>query len=167
MKKGNSFTRKLKYHYLKFKRLSGSPHSLAGGTAIGVLVGLTPTVPFHTPLIIIFSLLSKTSIVAGLIASWLVFNPLTILPIYYVSVLVGNFLTPYEINFTRLQVVIDKISIDHSLLESFRMLISLGYETMVVLFVGGFVFSLPFSLVSYYCALTFFTQRQSKKARLY
>ena len=37
-----------KYYYLKFIRLKGDPRSLALGTAIGVFVGLTPTIPLHT-----------------------------------------------------------------------------------------------------------------------
>ncbi|MDP3478975.1 MAG: DUF2062 domain-containing protein, partial [Desulfoprunum sp.] len=42
-----------KYYYLRFLRLKGDPYSLAFGTAIGVFVGLTPTMPLHTAIILI------------------------------------------------------------------------------------------------------------------
>lgn len=162
-KKGNRVFRTLKYYYLKFKRLNGNPRALAGGTAIGVFVGLTPTVPLHTPLIILLTLATKTSVVAAILVSWVVFNPLTLFPIYYVSVLIGNYLTPYEINFARLRGILDTVNSDENFFSILHRLLNLGYETIVVLFVGGFVFSLPFALISYYCALTFFTYRESKK----
>ena len=42
---------------------------------------------------------------------------------------------------------------------------SLGLETIVVLLVGGFIFSLPFSFLSYYLAVPFFRKRQEKKLK--
>jgi uncharacterized protein len=157
--------RYIKYHFLKFKRLQGSPHALAGGTAIGVLVGLTPTIPFHTVLIVFFSLVSRTSTLAGIIVSWIVCNPLTYLPIYYLSALIGNYLTPYELNLNNVQNTLEKAMAGDGIQHSLTVLLQSGYEALVVMGVGGLCLALPFAVVSYYLALSFFMQIQKKRMK--
>jgi len=153
----------LKYYFIKFKRLQGSPQALAGGTAIGVLVGLTPTIPLHTVLIVFLSLLTRTSTLAGIIISWIVCNPLTYLPIYYLSALVGNYLTPYELNLQMVRSSLEQAMAGGGIENTLHVLVQSGYETLVVLGVGGFCFALPFAIISYYLALKFFVQIQKKR----
>ncbi len=83
-----------KYYYLKFLRLKGDPHSLALGTAIGVFIGITPSMPLHTILIVMATVATRSSTIAGILASFLVCNPVTYVPQYYLSTIVGNALTP-------------------------------------------------------------------------
>lgn len=161
--KENRLIRILRYYYLKFKRLNDNPRALAGGTAIGVLVGLTPTVPLHTPLIILLTFITNTSVVAAILVSWVVFNPVTIVPIYYVSIVIGSSVTPFEVSYEKIQDLIHAIDVSSNLFFSLEQILALGYEAIVVLFVGGFIFSLPFAVVSYYCALRFFHLRRQKK----
>ena len=161
----NSIKRFIRYNIIRIKRLSGNPRALAGGIAIGVLIGLTPTIPLHTPLILALALFTRTSVVAGIIVSWLVCNPLTFIPIYYISVLLGNHLTPYEINFQRIQLLLNHLTDGSSFQASLGLLTALGFESLIVLLVGGFVFALPFSFLSYYLAVPFFIKRQEKKKR--
>ncbi len=155
----------IKYYFLKFKRLQGSPHALAGGTAIGVFVGLTPTMPLHTILIIFLSLLTRTSTLAGIIISWIVCNPLTYLAIYYFSAVVGNHLTPYELNLMNVQIALEQAMAGDGIQNSLTILAQSGYEALVVMGVGGFCLALPFALVSYYLALIFFVQIQKKRIK--
>ncbi|MCX5874811.1 MAG: DUF2062 domain-containing protein, partial [Deltaproteobacteria bacterium] len=70
-------TRAAKYYYLKFLRLQGDPHSLALGVAIGLFVGITPTIPLHSALIIILAWPLRGNILAALIAATAISNPLT------------------------------------------------------------------------------------------
>ena len=58
-----------KYYYLKFIRLKGDPKSLAAGTAIGVFVGLTPTIPLHTVALIALTVITRTSFIAAMTTS--------------------------------------------------------------------------------------------------
>lgn len=159
------FWRFLKYYFYRFRRLQGSPHALAGGTAIGVFVGLTPTIPFHTVLIVCLTLVSRTSTLAGIIISWIVCNPLTYLPIYYLSAKTGNYLTPYQLNLQNVQVVLEQAMSGEGLQSFISVLIGSGYEALVVLGVGGICFALPFTLISYYLALIFFVQIQKKRIK--
>ena len=42
-----SIKRTLRYHWLKFLRLQDDPRKLAWGMALGIFIGITPTIPFH------------------------------------------------------------------------------------------------------------------------
>lgn len=165
MKPLNGIKRFIKYNLIRIKRLSGHPRALAGGIAIGVFIGLTPTMPLHTALIISLALLTRTSVLAGIIVSWLVCNPLTFFPIYYVAVLLGNYLTPYEITIERIRLLLDQLTGAGGFQTSINVLAALGTEAIIVLLVGGFVFALPFSFLSYYLAVPFFRKRQHKKEK--
>ncbi len=145
-----------KYYYLRFRRLRGDPKILAGGTAIGVLVGLTPTIPLHTLLVIAFTIITRTSTIAGIITSLLVCNPLTYFPIYYFSVCLGNLITPYEINREWLETFFNQLIHSGSILNSITLIGNLGYETVIVLAAGGILLALPPALISFYLSLYFF-----------
>ena len=153
---GLNLARINKYYYLRFKRLRGDPTILAGGTAIGVLVGLTPTIPLHTLLVIAFTIITRTSTIAGIISSLLVCNPLTYFPIYYFSVNLGNLITPYEINREWLETFFDQLINSGSILDSITLIGNLGYETIIVLVTGGMLLALPTAFVSFYLSLYFF-----------
>lgn len=153
-----------KFHFLRFKRLKGNPHSLALGTAIGVFIGLTPTMPLHTIIIIALSLVTRTSILAAVISSWLVCNPLTYFPIYYFSVAIGNAITPFQLNWPKIKSVLDVLLSDTATFsQSTNAIFNLGAEALVVLLVGGCILALPFTAISYYGALFFFTNIRKKR----
>lgn len=152
-----------KYYYLRFVRLKGDPRSLALGTAIGVFVGLTPTMPLHTIIIFLLAFLTRTSVIAAILVSMIVCNPLTYIPIYYLSTIIGNALTPYELNWEKVQAVVDGLSTSQGFFHSFNLLAGLGQETVVVLLVGGAIFAFPFAVVSYYFALRIFVKIRAKR----
>ncbi|MGW8195861.1 MAG: DUF2062 domain-containing protein [Desulforhopalus sp.] len=158
-----NFWRVNKYYFTRLKRLRGSPKALAGGIAIGVFVGLTPTIPFHTVLIIAFALMTRMSVIAGIIVSWLVCNPLTYLPIYYLSAKIGNYVTPYDFNLEKVKTLLDHVHGADSLSESLKYVFASGYEALVVMIVGGVCLGLPCAVASYYLALRFFVRLQKKR----
>lgn len=155
--------RYIKYYFIKFKRLQGSPQALAGGTAIGVFVGLTPTMPLHTALIIFFSIITRTSALAGIIVSWIVCNPLTYLPIYYLAAMVGNHLTPYELNLKYFQSALQLAVAGGGIESALPILFRSGYEALIVMGVGGVCVGLPVGVISYYPALIFFLHIKKKR----
>lgn len=155
--------RYIKYYSLRFKRLQGSPRTLAGGTAIGVLIGLTPTMPFHTILIVFLTLVTRTSTLAAIIVSWIVCNPLTYLPIYYLSALIGNHLTPYELNLNSVRSTLEMSMQGAAIQKTMAILLGSGYEALIVMVVGGFILASPFALISYYLSFKFFVQIQKKR----
>ena len=64
-------------------------HSLAGGVALGLFVGLTPTIPFHMVLAALGAVYFRVYLPAALAACW-VSNPLTIMPLYTTAWKVGQ-----------------------------------------------------------------------------
>lgn len=154
-----------RYYYLRFTRLKGDPHSLAMGTAIGVIVGISPTMPLHTVLLLIITFVTRTSTLAAIISSWVVCNPLTYIPIYYFSMVVGNLITPYELSWLRVRNLIDTLMSHPSFSQSLKEVASLGYEAMIVMVLGGFVLALPFTVVSYYLSLHLFINIREKRKR--
>lgn len=139
-----------KYYYLKLLRLKGSPHALSLGASIGVFIGITPTIPLHTLVILLLALLTRSSFIAGLITSWIVCNPLTYVPIYYFSLKIGNAVTPFTLNWEKIRLVLDSLLSDASLPDKFQVLINLGYEAIIVMLIGGTLLALPFGIASYY-----------------
>jgi uncharacterized protein (DUF2062 family) len=76
--------RRIRIFYEKFFSLKGEPTAIAAGLAIGIFVGVTPTIPFHTAIIVTLGVLFRQNITAAYLGSWLISNPLTI-PFFYLS----------------------------------------------------------------------------------
>ena len=152
-----------RYYFLKFLRLKGDPQSLALGTAIGTFLGITPTIPFHTISVLIVTFLTRTSTIAAFLATLLTCNPVTYVPQYYFSTVIGNYLTPYELNWDRIKNVLDILMARPGFTESLEALSSLGYEAVIVLLVGGCILALPFAVLSYFVSLRFFITIRKKR----
>ena len=74
----------------QLRELRGKPHEIALGMAIGVFIGITPTIPLHPILAVTLALLVKGSKLAAALGVW-VSNPLSIPLFYYGSYRVGQF----------------------------------------------------------------------------
>ncbi len=152
-----------KYYFIKFMRQKGNPHSLAVATAIGFFVGCTPTMPLHTIMIVVLCLLTRTSFVTAFLVSNLACNPLTYIPIYYLSTVIGNMITPYELTWPRIQEVLHVLLSHPGFGKSLQVIVELGYEAAIVLLVGGVVLALPCSVVSYFLSFRFFLKIRQKR----
>ena len=62
--------------------LKGDAEAMARGVAVGLFIGLTPTVGFQTPLMILGCVLMRGNFVAAFMVSW-VSNPFTMGPLYW------------------------------------------------------------------------------------
>ncbi len=69
--------------------LNDSPHAIAKGTAIGMFLGLTPTVGIQMLLVMLVSLFMRFNRKAALITVY-ISNPFTTIPIYWVNYKVGT-----------------------------------------------------------------------------
>ena len=76
--------RTIYYWIIRIKRLNGDPHYVATGMAIGVFVGITPTIPLHTVLALALAFLFRVSKVAAALGVWCS-NHVTIPFFYYWS----------------------------------------------------------------------------------
>lgn len=74
----------------QLKQLRGRPRELSLGVAIGVFVGITPTIPLHMVLAVTLAAALRGSKLAAALGVW-VANPLTIPLFYYGSYRLGSF----------------------------------------------------------------------------
>ncbi len=156
--------RTFRYYYLRIIRLQGDPRVLARGVAIGIFVGITPTIPLHTILAIVLALLLRGSKIAALLFTVIVSNPLTIFFQYYFSWRLGTWLTFTDLSWDKIEAVLDLIAAHTGFRETVITLGGLGQDVLMVLLVGGLALALPFALVGYLLAYYFFSGLQKKKS---
>jgi uncharacterized protein (DUF2062 family) len=153
-----------RYYYLRFIRLKGHPSVLARGVAVGTFIGLTPTIPFHTILALLFAFILRGSKVAALLSTIVVSNPITLLPQYYLSWQIGNWLTPGKHSWEDVSVLIAAIINGGKFGETLAALGEIGIESLLILFGGGMILALPFTFI-FYC-LSYLVFRAIQKKRL-
>jgi uncharacterized protein (DUF2062 family) len=128
--------------------LKGDRAAIARGMALGVFIGATPTIPFHTALVLGLGVLFRQHIGAAYVGTWVVSNPLTIPVLYVTQYELGSLLTGMGqggLQFT-----------DYSLVT----ICSMGGKILIPLLVGGLVMA-PFLAL----AAFFVTKRLLEKAR--
>ena len=152
-----------KYYYLRFIRLRGKPSVLARGVAVGIFIGITPTIPFHTILALIFAYVLRGSKIAALLATFLVSNPLTFFLQYYLSFRIGNWLTPGNISWEKMTELMDALSSGAHFRESLAALGHMGLEALLLLLTGGVILAIPFTIAAYVLSFLFFRSMQQKR----
>jgi len=158
-----NLSRLQKFYYLKFLRIKGDPKSIAWGSFIGAFIGTMPVMPFHTVGIIAICMLTRNSTMAGLLASLAISNPFTYIPIYYACLKVGNFLTPYEMSWTKIHAILDILISGNEFKESVTLISHLGSEIIIVMLTGGFILALPTAVFCYFFTLNLFIKIREKR----
>lgn len=156
----------LRYYWLRLVRLKGDPIALARGVAIGTFVGLTPTVPLHTILITALCVLFRGNIPAGIIASLLVSNPLTMFIHYYAAWKIGVWLTGSHIPWDQIRTII-QLAHSAGFFVALKRISELGMDILVTMLVGGVVFAMPFGAAAYFLSIYLYTVRQRKRVKGY
>ena len=132
--------RRLRYCYYRLRRLQGDPRKIAGGMALGVFIGVTPTIPLHMLSALALAYLLGISRVAAVMGCW-ISNPLTVPFFYYLSFKIGKWL------------LFPQHSL--SLPEGFDLLelLRLGWEVNLALQLGGLILAVPFGIAAYFFTL--------------
>ena len=146
--------RTVRYYWLKFRRLQGDPRKVARGMALGVFIGFTPTMPFHTIMALGLAAFFRVSPVAAYLGIW-VCNPLTMVPIYVLAYEVGRVLL-----FRGDHLVFPNTLNLHSILQ-------LLYKGGLALQVGGIIIAVPPAVAAYFVTLWTiqrYRRRQAAKA---
>ncbi|OIP94052.1 MAG: hypothetical protein AUK26_00700 [Syntrophaceae bacterium CG2_30_58_14] len=139
--------------YERFISLKGEPAQIAAGLAIGVFVGVTPTIPFHTAIIVLIGLLLRQNIAAAYLGSWIISNPLTI-PLFYV--------TQYEIGRLLLGMERSRFAIADYTLSSIA---ALGWEILLPLLTGGILMAPFFAVPAYFVARRLISSIRARSKR--
>lgn len=129
--------RVLREFYVRFISLKGDPRRIAMGMAIGVFIGVTPTIPFHTILILFLTLFLRQNLTAAMLGAWIM-NPVTIPFFYFAEYELGKLVLGLQ----HLDIVIDTFSVDE-ILEA-------GWHIFYPLQIGGVLLAPVFALPAYF-----------------
>ncbi len=129
--------RRFRLLYLKLMRLKGQPDEVAGGMAIGIFVGMTPTVPLHTVLAVAIAFLLKKSKLAAAVGAWIA-NPLLLPLIYLLDYKVGRIVIGKNLP----SLAVSNFGLSH--------LMKLGWEISYPMLIGGLVTGALFGIPSYF-----------------
>ena len=155
--------RAARYYYLRFIRLRGHPSVLARGVAVGTFIGITPTIPFHTILALIFAIILRGSKVTALLAAVIVSNPLTFFFQYYFSWKIGNWFTPAEHSWDEVSSLLDAVVNGENYRGAFTVLAEIGLDSLVILIGGGIILAIPFTIAFYLLTYMFFRSINKKR----
>jgi uncharacterized protein (DUF2062 family) len=155
--------RAARYYYLRFIRLKGHPSVLARGVAVGTFIGITPTIPFHTILALILAFVLRGSKIAALLSTFIVSNPITFLPQYYLSWQIGNWLLPGKHSWEDVSELIKLIGSGAKFSETLTALSHVGLNSLSVLIGGGIVLAIPFTIGFYYLSYKFFCSIRKRR----
>ena len=147
-----SFKRTLRYHWLKFLRLQDDPRKLAWGMALGVFIGITPTVPFHFVSAIFLAPLLRISPVTAVLGIQIC-NPLTLAPFYLAAYKVGHFFLHRGAPLRLPEIY------------TWDKLMELLWRGGLALQVGGVILAIPPAVVSYFLTLWIIKRYRRLKAR--
>lgn len=126
--------------YERFIMIRGEPREVALGFALGIFVGMTPTVGVQTPIAIFIAALFKWSKLSAAIGVW-ISNPLTVPLIYGVTYITGAkllsldpvFDMPLSPTWSTLKVMLQKAP-----------------QAIGAMMVGGALLGIPLAIASYY-----------------
>lgn len=144
--------RSFRYHWLKFLRLQEDPRKLAWGMALGVFIGVTPTVPFHTVTVLFLAAVLRVSPVTAYLGIW-VMNPVTMAPLYLAAYKVGQFLLYKGEPLTFADTY------------TLQTLLQLLWRGGLALQTGGIIIAIPPAVISYFLTLWVVQRYRQHKAR--
>ncbi|HSR13041.1 MAG TPA: DUF2062 domain-containing protein [Thermodesulfobacteriota bacterium] len=144
--------RQARLYYLRLLRLQDQPSKVAWGMAIGVAIGLTPTIPFHTVLAVAIAFLLRKSKLAAAIGVW-VANPLVFPFIYAADYRIGLFITGAE-----------SPSLDFSEISP-ASLLDMGWDLAYPLLAGGALTAALSLLPAYYVTKKAVLAYRARKGR--
>ena len=138
--------------YNRFLSLSGAPEEIARAMTLGVFIGVTPTIPFHTALVMVSCLALRQNITAAVLGATLVSNPLTI-PFLY--------LAAYELGVVVLGMPANPFAVAS---YDVRAILEIGLHILYPLQVGGLLLAAVFAVPSYFLARQAVVKIRSRNA---
>jgi len=151
----------------KILHADDTPHAIALGVGIAVLVGFFPLIGIQTIIAIALAALFRANKAVCIPVVWIT-NPATIVPIFYGCLAVGRFIMPAsagsgEADAGRLVELTQGASIfEHAFwVDLFRLLAGLGEE----LWIGCLVVGVVFGSVSYFLARWGVTSYRERRRR--
>ncbi|MCF8261985.1 MAG: DUF2062 domain-containing protein [Melioribacteraceae bacterium] len=124
----------------KIISLDISTKIIAQSLTLGIFIGTLIPIGLQTIVIIPLNLLFRCKLILSYPAT-MISNPLTALPLYYITFVIGEKATGIEITWESFRKIIDSPSIES--------IINLGSHGLLVYFVGGLTQAIIYSILTY------------------
>ncbi len=149
--------------------LQDNEHSIALGTAIGVFIGMTPTVGIQMVIVVVLALLTRRLIqfnrAAALLAVY-ISNPVTTLPIYWFDYEVGTMFLPRTVTREHFEQVFRSDSLGQCWILMGDLLLEVGTPLFLgSLLTGAVAAAIAYPTVLYCVRLVRSTADRAKSAR--
>jgi uncharacterized protein (DUF2062 family) len=139
MWRGIGFIRQCKLMLTRFVRLRGLPEEIARGMALGIFIGMTPTMGLQMPIALVFAYLLKENRLAAVLGVWIT-NPATAPFIYGLEYELGRRLLGMEYVSFPGELTIDSVS-------------KVGWEVLAPLWLGGILGGILLAPIAYWLTL--------------
>jgi len=136
----NKVLTSLKKGYRRFLKIRGHPNEIALGLALGLFVGMTPSMGFHTAIAVFLAAIFKWNKISAAVGVWIT-NPLTAPVIYGVNYFIGAKLIGLQ--------KVYLLSEAHGFAKIYKMMLK-APEIFWALTIGGIVLGLPLAVAGYY-----------------
>ena len=125
----------MRYVYLRFIRMRGTPAEIARGAAVGVFAGMFPFFGFQTIISVGIAAIVRGNKISAAAATW-ISNPLTYVPIYAFNFHVGRWLLQADDTFVFTR-------------QSISEILNAGSHFLMVLLLGCTVVGTIFAAITY------------------
>jgi uncharacterized protein (DUF2062 family) len=126
--------------YARFLKIRGRPRQIALGLALGLFVGMTPTLGIQTPIALFAASVLKWNKISAALGVWIT-NPLTAPFVYGLTYLVGK---------EALGIATSPQLSDEFSIGAFRAIVERTPEIFAALTAGGVILGLPVAVLGYY-----------------
>ena len=121
----------------RFVRIRGNPREIALGFALGIFIGMTPSMGFQMPMVVFIAALLKWNKISSILGVWIT-NPVTAPFIYSLTYVTGAKVLGYE-----------KIRHIDLSVSSIGTLLEKAPKIFIAMSAGGFVLGLPLAVLAY------------------
>lgn len=139
MWRGIGFIRQCKLMLMRFVRLRGLPEDIAKGMALGIFIGMTPTMGLQMPIALVFAWMLKENSLAAVLGVWIT-NPVTAPFIYGLEYEIGRRLLGMEFVAVPSELTFDTVS-------------KVGWDFLVPLWLGGILAGILLAPAAYWVTL--------------
>lgn len=147
----------LKKLLVEITSLKGGPHYFARSVSIGFFIGITVPEGLQTLGSIPAALLFRANFIIIAVFT-LVTNPLTLLPLYYISYKIGEYITGIRVDWRSITAIIENPSLD-AISEQ-------GYRFFIVFIPGSIIHAFIWGALFYYPAYFVYTLYRANKIKV-
>ncbi len=126
--------------YERFLKIRGNPREIAYGIALGLFVGMSPTIGFQTAIALFFAAVFKINKISAVIGVWIT-NPVTAPLIYSITYYIGGKIIGNSNSINNPEHIEEG--------ASFLNMIFNAHEIFWIMSVGGIVLGIPLSVAGY------------------